>query len=150
MTTTIGERSKQEAEAFKARAWYRDLANMTFGLGEYRTSDGRRDKMRHELREMRAMRAERKTLPRWTHIDSIALLCGVHLGENKEEEINAMLEMLRLQIPDLFSWYEASDGHYPSADVPTESLGSFSNGEAWKEILEQQLALAESSTLDKE
>ncbi len=143
MALTTGDVAKQEADALKGRAWFRDMAQRVYGLGEYHNTDGRLSKMRHELRELRTQHVEQQVQQRmchsWLNVDSVALLCRIQLDEQREEEVNTMLETLRSQTPDIFSWYDESA--LPSADVATQQLGSFKTGKSWEHILEERRAL---------
>ena len=148
MAKTIGERAKQEAQAFKARAWFRGMESMAYGTGEWRGSDGKKLKMRHELREGRTQghenhaqrrhsmgSANQQTLDRlgWLRVDSIALI-GVYNEEERMAEIRSMLDVLERQTPDVFDRYDEGDPQrYAQFDVPDFALGAIPALDVWAE-----------------
>jgi hypothetical protein len=150
MTKTIGERAVQEANAQKARGWLRDLWSEVFGFGEYRHSDGRLHKMRHDQREARLERvADGMAGGCWVKIDMMAVQCARHL-QAFELDICGMLDMLRAQTPDIFSWF---DDHQPlalahvtiSGEVSHNTLGRFRAHDFWEDTPDMYKAMPHKS-----
>lgn len=147
MAKTVGERSEQEARAFKARAWFRGMESMAYGTGEWRASDGSKLKMRHELREGRTQRydyAQQSALYYgWSRVDSVALI-GIYRDEQYSREIHDMLDMLQRQTQDIFDVYDdPKQQAFAGCDVPDAQLGTLrTQGEpnAWAQIIEDRLA----------
>ena len=134
MTTTMSERAKQEADAFKARAWFRDMASEVFGTGEYKESNGKPLKMRYNLRDQRIIMQEEKHKAQavqkcgtlWSDVTTWEWVgvCSHHHGR---DEITDMMDMLIKQTPDIFSQYDEANSapRFAHGDVSTALLGRF-------------------------
>jgi hypothetical protein len=145
MAKTTGDRSKEEANAFKARAWFRDAVSDMFGVGEYREANGKPLKMRHELREMRIeVSQEKRTAQKirrcgtaWSDVHSVEFIGVCQREERQKQELSDILDVLLKQTPDLFNRFDEPK-QLMSEDVPLHKLGSFKTGAGWEEILKQQ------------
>ncbi len=135
MTATTGERAKQEADAFKARAWFRDLANEIFGMGEYRETTGRPLKMRYTLRDQRIQlqedrhKAERtkRCGTAWSDVTTLEWVCLCDRHHHEKDELSDMMDMLIKQTPDIFNRFDEPEkgSRFSHADISTASLGAF-------------------------
>lgn len=134
MATTIGQRAKQEANAYKARAWFRGMESMVYGTGIWRGTDGKKLKMRHELR---GHRIEHHATA-WATISSVELL-GVCHSPTLLEKIHEMMDMLLRQTPDIFSSHETqNDNIFESHHIADAQLGTLQfSQDLWEEKLTQ-------------
>jgi hypothetical protein len=148
MTKTTGERAKQEADAFKARAWFRDLANSMFGAGEYKDTAGKPLKMRHELRDQRVQVQEKKHQSErvrkcgtvWADVHSMEWVHVCDRDAKGRDVVSDMMEMLMRQTPDIFNRYDEPEKaqRFAHSDVSAASLGAFKigkNADEWGEYV---------------
>ena len=161
MAKTTGDRAKEEADARKARGWFRDLEVTVFGTGEYKESTGKLLKMRHEHRENRVELADknhkkdriRKCGTVWSDIQSVEFIGVCGHEKMARDEISEMLEMLMRQTPDIFSRYdEPKPFAFDHADVSAASLGAFKTGKGWEDVLKQrdQFTSPDCNSFDKD
>ncbi len=130
MATTVGQRAKQEAEAQKARAWFRGMESMVYGTGIWHGTDGKKLKMRHELRDSRIERSASA----WARVDSVELL-GVCHSPSLLEELREMMDVLQRQTPDIFSHYDERDPvGFEQQHVADAQLGTLKfSDDLWEE-----------------
>jgi hypothetical protein len=135
MAATVEERAKQEAGAWKARAWFRDMAAQVFGTGEYKEASGKPLKMRHELRDKRLDTCEKKRKSErikqcgtlWSDVHSIEWVTTCDREARGRDEISDMVDMLMRQTPDLYNRFDelTHDIRFDHADVSYAALGAF-------------------------
>ena len=141
MATTVGERAKQEAQAQKARAWFRGMESMVYGTGIWHGTDGKKLKMRHELRDSRIERNAHA----WAKVESVELL-GVCHSPSLLEELRDMMDMLQRQTPDIFSHFDERDATtFEQQHVADAQLGTLKfSDDLWEEkISAPQFSLPE-------
>jgi hypothetical protein len=154
MATTVEERAKQEAGAWKARAWFRDTAMQMFGAGEYRESTGKPLKMRHELRDKRAESGEQKRKSDrvkqcgtvWSDVHHMEWVTLCERDGRGRDEISEMVDMLMRQTPDLFNRFEepVKEISFAHADISLATLGAFKLDKTFEKTMQEQ-ALAASN-----
>ena len=135
MAMTTGERAKQEADAFKARAWFRDLANEVFGMGEYKDTSGKPLKMRYSLRDDRIhMQEDKRKAERikrcgtaWSDVTTLEWVCLCDRNHRERDEAIDMMDMLIKQTPDIFNRFDEPENgqRFSHAEVSNAALGVF-------------------------
>lgn len=143
MATTIGERATQEADAAKARGWFRDTTTIARGLGEYYLANGKLHPLRYERREDRVANHGLRHTPSkqpggWSHVDTLVWIGPSPSSASHEQEMEGIMQWLQRQIPDLLTWHEPEqEQRYPASDVSVSRLGGFKQNRLWEECIGQ-------------
>jgi hypothetical protein len=151
MATTVEERAKQEASAWKARAWFRDMTCQLFGTGEYKEMTGKPLKMRHELRDKRTETWEinrkhdrvKQCGTMWSDVHAIEWVGTCERDHRSRDEISDMVDVLMRQTPDLFNRFDESskDTSFAHADVSLAALGAFRLDKSFEKLLQDHTPL---------